>query len=97
MRVTTPSRAASVPSIRRAVNVSSLATSMPTSRGSARVMPMSGIRPQRDSITDSVASGAAIRMSAPSAICRPPPKQLPWTAAITGTGTSLQPVATRWA
>ena len=40
-------------------------------------MPMSGIRPYFISITESFVSGAAIRMSAPSAICRPPPKQAP--------------------
>jgi hypothetical protein len=39
---------------------------------------------------DSFASGAAMRMSAPSAICGPPPKQLPWIAAITGAGTNGQ-------
>jgi hypothetical protein len=96
-RVTSPSSEACSPEIRRAVKVNSLATSTPTSRGSARVIPMSGTSPQRASITDSVASGAAIRMSAPRAICRPPPKQLPWIAAITGTGTSPHPVETRWA
>ena len=61
------------------------------------VMPMSGTRPQRASMIDSDASGAAMRMSAPSAICIPPPKQLPWIAAMTGNGRSSQSVATRWA
>ncbi len=72
------------------MNVSSLATSLPTRRGSDCVIAMSGTRPHLISITAIRTSGAAIRMSAPSAICRPPPKQTPWTAAITGTGTSDQ-------
>jgi hypothetical protein len=38
-----------------------------------------------------------MRMSAPRAICRPPPKTLPCSAAITGTGRSIQSVAMRWA
>jgi hypothetical protein len=50
---------------------------------------MSGMSPHLISITDSWASAAAIRMSAPSAICRPPPNTAPWSAAITGTGTSV--------
>ena len=58
---------------------------------------MSGTRPHLPSITLSRASGAAIRTSAPSAICRPPPKQLPWTAAMTGTGRSIQSVHARCA
>src|SRR4051794_35507277 len=70
---------------------------MLTSRGSVEVMPMSGTSPQRLSITLSFASGAAMRMSAPSAICRPPPKQLPCTAAMTGIGRSIQSVHARWA
>jgi hypothetical protein len=36
-------------------------------------------------------------MSAPSAICRPPPKLAPVNAATTGTSSSRQPNATRWA
>nr|EJJ02322.1 hypothetical protein JVH1_0101 [Rhodococcus sp. JVH1] len=39
--------------------------------------------------------GEAIRMSAPRAICIPPPKQLPLIAAITGTGTVDQSYAAR--
>ena len=35
-------------------------------------------------------------MSAPSAIWKPPPRQLPWTAAITGTGSVTQSYAVRW-
>ena len=58
---------------------------------------MSGTRPHLTSMMLSLASGAAMRMSAPRAICMPPPKQLPWMAAITGTGTSIQSVAARWA
>ena len=46
-------------------------------------------------ITDILASGATMRMSAPSASCRPPPKAAPCTAAITGTGTSRHTVAMR--
>ena len=72
------------------MNVSSLATSIPTRRGSVRVIAMSGTNPHLTSITDRRASGAAILMSAPSAICRPPPRQLPCIAAITGTGTRAQ-------
>ena len=68
VRVTTPSAAASVPLNTRPVYVSSLATSIGTCRGSVRVIDMSGIRPHLTSITDNRASGAAIRMSAPSAI-----------------------------
>ena len=59
------------------------------------MIDMSGIRPHLTSITDSRASGVAIRMSAASAICSPPPKQLPWTAAITGTGSLSQSYAVR--
>ena len=51
---------------------------------------MSGIRPHLISSTDIRASGATMRMSAPSAICRPPPSALPVTAAMTGTGSSAQ-------
>jgi hypothetical protein len=67
-RVTTPSRRASSPSSTRPVNVSSLATSMPTRRGRVRVIDMSGISPHFTSMTENRASGRAIRMSAPSAI-----------------------------
>ena len=69
---------------------------MPTSRGSVRVIAMSGISPHLTSSTDMRASGVANRMSAASAIWRPPPRQWPWIAAITGTGTSSQPWAVRW-
>ena len=51
---------------------------------------MSGTRPHLTSSTDNRASGVANRMSAPSAIWSPPPRQWPWIAAITGTG-SLEP------
>ena len=54
-------------------------------------MLMSGISPWTISIAERRVSGAAIRMSAPSAICSPPPKQAPCSAAITGTGSSRQP------
>ena len=57
---------------------------------------MSGTSPQRASITASFASGATIRMSAPSAICSPPPNATPWMAAITGTGSERQPQAAFW-
>ena len=57
---------------------------------------MSGMRPCLISMTDMRVSGATMRMSAPSAICRPPPKATPCTAAITGTGKVRQPQATCW-
>jgi hypothetical protein len=63
--------------------------------GSVRVIDMSGIRPHLTSITDSLASGVAILMSAASAICSSPPKQFPCTAAITGTGSLSQSYAVR--
>ena len=78
----------------RAVNVSSLATSGPASRDKNSVPVMSGTRPQWTSRTDSWASGWTMRMSAPRAIWMPPPRAWPWTAAITGTGTSCQTQAT---
>jgi len=56
---------------------------------------MSGTRPHLISSTDILASGATMRMSAPSAICRPPPRALPVTAAMTGTGISVQTYAAR--
>ena len=57
---------------------------------------MSGIRPHLTSITESRASGATMRRSAPRAICRPPPSALPWIAAITGTSSSAHTHAARW-
>ena len=57
---------------------------------------MSGMRPHLTSITESRASGATMRRSAPSAICRPPPSALPWIAAITGTSSSAHTHAARW-
>ena len=57
---------------------------------------MSGISPHLTSITDSRASGAAIRMSAPSAICRPPPSTEPCSAAMTGIGSVSQSCEARW-
>ena len=56
---------------------------------------MSGIRPHLISSTDSRASGATMRMSAPSAICSPPPSAFPDIAAMTGTGTSVHTYAAR--
>ena len=50
--VARPRRTASSPLIIRAVRTSSLATSKRTTRGSERVMPMSGIRPQWTSRID---------------------------------------------
>ena len=93
--VARPSATASAPLTIRPEKVSSLATSRPTSSGSSWVPVMSGTRPQRISSTDIRASGATMRMSAPSAICRPPPRALPVTAAMTGTGTSVQTYAAR--
>ena len=55
------------------------------------MIPMSGISPQCTSRIDTREPGATILTSAPSAICAPPPMQLPWTAAITGAGRSCQP------
>ena len=95
VRVTRPSSEASSPLTIRPVKVNSLATSSGRSLGRVAVMPMSGTSPQWISRMLSFASGEAIRRSAPSAICSPPPRQLPWIAAITGTGTSLHAVATR--
>ena len=57
---------------------------------------MSGMRPHRASSTDSLASGATMRMSAPSAICSPPPSAAPWSAAITGTSSSCHTHAACW-
>ena len=51
---------------------------------------MSGTMPHFASITEKRASGLANRTSAPSAICSPPPRQTPWTAAITGAGMRRQ-------
>ena len=56
---------------------------------------MSGTRPHLISSTDILASGATMRMSAPRAICRPPPRALPVTAAMTGTPISVQTYAAR--
>src|SRR5690606_20223357 len=95
-RVARPRRTASSPLTMRPVKVSSLATSSPTSRTSVWVPVMSGIRPQRDSRTESLASGATTRMSAPSAICSPPPSAGPWTAAMTGTSSSCHTQAACW-
>ena len=87
--VASPSATASVPLTTRPEKVSSLATSRPTSSGSSWLPVMSGIRPHLISSTDIRASGATMRMSAPSAICRPPPKATPWMAAITGWGRAV--------
>ena len=57
---------------------------------------MSGTRPQCTSRTDSCVSGWTMRMSAPRAICRPPPRAWPCTAAITGTGSSCHTQQTCW-
>ena len=57
---------------------------------------MSGTRPHFISMTDMRESGATILTSAPLAICRPPPKHTPCTAAITGMGNWRQPMATAW-
>src|SRR5699024_2797423 len=46
--------------------------------------------PHLSSISDSLASGAATRMSAPRVICIPPPSAAPRIAAMTGTSTSDQ-------
>ena len=89
-RVTIPSRRASSPLNTRPVNVRSLATSLGTSRGKVWLIDISGISPHLTSMTDRRESRVAILMSAPSAICSPPPRQLPWTAAITGTGSVTQ-------
>mmetsp|Transcript_10179 Transcript_10179/g.20736 ORF Transcript_10179/g.20736 Transcript_10179/m.20736 type:complete len:253 (-) Transcript_10179:401-1159(-) len=86
-RVTRPSLRASAPSKMRPVRVSSIATSLGTSSGRVTVADISGMMPHLDSMTDSLAVGEQMRMSAPSATCRPPPKQTPCTAAITGAGT----------
>jgi PII-like signaling protein len=93
--VARPSATASSPRTTRPEKVSSLATSRPTSSGSSWLPVMSGTRPHLISSTDIRASGATMRMSAPSAICRPPPSALPVTAAMTGTGISVQTYAAR--
>ena len=54
---------------------------------------MSGTRPHFISITAMRVAGWTTRMSAPLAIWRPPPKQTPWTAAMTGTGHLRQVIA----
>ena len=56
--------------------------------------PMSGTMPHFISITAKRASGAAMRISAPSASCMPAPKQTPWIAAITGSSIRCQIIAT---
>ena len=66
------------------MNVSSLATSGRTSLDSTSVPVMSGTRPQCTSRTDSCVSGCTMRMSAPRAICNPPPSAWPCTAAMHG-------------
>mmetsp|Transcript_31716 Transcript_31716/g.92143 ORF Transcript_31716/g.92143 Transcript_31716/m.92143 type:complete len:203 (-) Transcript_31716:48-656(-) len=81
----------------RAVIVSSLARSMLTSSRRSTLPDMSGTSPHLASITLRLASGWAKRKSAPRAICSPPPKQMPWTAAMTGTGRVRQRKATSWA
>ena len=88
-RVARPRATASSPDTIRPVNASSLATSSPTSRGRVCRPVMSGRIPQRISSTDSRASGATIRRSAPRAIWMPPPSATPCTAAMTGTGSSV--------
>ena len=57
---------------------------------------MSGMIPHLPSSTDQRESGVAKRKSAASAICSPPPRQWPCTAAITGTGTRRQAQHASW-
>ena len=56
--------------------------------------PMSGTMPHFISITAICTSGPAMRMSAPNASWQPAPKTGPCSAAITGTGTRVQIIAT---
>ncbi len=56
--------------------------------------PISGTIPHFISITANLASGAAMRISAPSASWIPAPKQTPWMAAITGISMRDQTIAT---
>mmetsp|Transcript_37338 Transcript_37338/g.120331 ORF Transcript_37338/g.120331 Transcript_37338/m.120331 type:complete len:252 (+) Transcript_37338:306-1061(+) len=86
-RVTRPSWSASSPSKMRPVMISSVATSFGTSSGRTTVAPMSGMMPHLASIRENLHPGVAMRMSAPSAIWKPPPRQTPWVAAMTGAGT----------
>ena len=74
-----------------AVMVRRLACAIPIWSASSRMPAMSGMRPHLPSRTDQRASGEVNRKSAPRAIWRPPPRQLPPTAAMTGTGSLLQP------
>src|SRR3546814_9696095 len=55
---------------------------------------MSGTSPQCVSRIAKRVVGAAIRMSAPDMIWKPPPNATPWTAAITGIGNIRQPHVT---
>mmetsp|Transcript_2991 Transcript_2991/g.10341 ORF Transcript_2991/g.10341 Transcript_2991/m.10341 type:complete len:214 (+) Transcript_2991:313-954(+) len=71
----------------RPVMISSVATSFGTSSGRTTVAPMSGMMPHLASIRENLHPGVAMRMSAPSAIWKPPPRQTPWVAAMTGAGT----------
>ncbi len=55
---------------------------------------MSGTSPQCVSRIAKRVPGAAMRMSAPDMIWKPPPSATPWTAAITGIGRLRQPIET---
>ena len=94
--VTRPSSRASLPLNVSAVIVSRLAVSMPTSSARLRTPDMSGMIPHLPSSTDHVESGWAMRKSAASAICRPPPRQWPCTAAMTGTGSRRHAQQASW-
>jgi len=95
--VTSPNSNALLPSINAAVMTSCFATSTVINSLSASVPPISGINPQRPSSIDNEASGVTIRISAPRAICSPPPQHRPWIAIMTGVDMSFHPVDTRCA
>ena len=68
----------------------------PISRGRRWVPPPPGISPRRTSGSAKLAFACAIRTSQASAISRPPPRQWPWIAATTGTGSSSIRSASGW-
>ncbi len=91
-----PIRTASVPESVSPVIVRRLATSIPTCWERAWMPDMSGMIPHLASSTLHFASGAVMRKSAASAIWRPPPRQWPWTAAMTGTGSRRHAQHASW-
>ena len=94
--VASPSSTARVPLTTSPVIVRRFATSIRTCWERAWMPVMSGTSPHRASSTDHVASAVVNRTSAARAICSPPPKQWPCTAATTGTGTRRQAQQASW-